>query len=340
MRVPRSLRSIGASAVVVLAAVAGFIGCELRTPPALITVYNPSLRVSFPLPQGWTADEARQQSGFHMQTFTGRSVDVPDRPGIRVQILAGPMPSDGLDEVAGRFRGELAVEREDPFSLEGHPGKQWLYESEDGEESSRLMLSDVDGMLYGLFVRGEARTLEAYGDAIERMFDEFALEQGAFFPVYEAPGGEIHIKHPRSWNRTHAAAQGGESLFVGFRSTPLAVESEGTTVHATLEVTVNKVGPEATVESFYAQRTELLGDNYRLVRHEPIDEVGAISTLYYVETQHADYLERTVYFVQDGKSFIYKFNARNRVYYAIEPWIDEIVQSFFLDSEVSHGDAD
>ena len=46
-------------------------------------------------------------------------------------------------------------------------------------------------------------------------------------------------------------------------------------------------------------------------------------------SQLSQYLERTVYVVRDGKSFIYKFNCRNRVYYAIEPWIDEIVKSFF-----------
>ena len=304
-------------------------GCEIRTTPALITVYNPSLKVSFPLPQGWSADEALLQAGFHMQTFTGRSVDVPERAGIRVQILGGPMPSSGIDSVAERFRGQLAVEAERAYELEGREGKLWSFVSDDGEESSRLMLTDVDGTLYGLYVHGEARTLEAYGGAIDRMFAELSLERGEFFEAYEAPGGGFVIRHPRSWERMHAAAEAGKSLFVSFRSAPLAVEAEGATVHATLEVTVNKAEPGMTVESFYAARTELLGDTYRLVRHEVLEEVGAVSTLYSVETQLASYLERTVYFVQDGRSFIYKFNARNQVYYAIEPWIDDIVTSFF-----------
>ena len=56
---------------------------------------------------------------------------------------------------------------------------------------------------------------------------------------------------------------------------------------ATLEVTVNKAEPNTTVESFYSVRTELLGDYYRLVRHEVLEDVGAISTLYSVETQLA-----------------------------------------------------
>lgn len=336
MLVQRRIRAgvVAAFSLVVIA------GCELRRTPALITVYSPSLKVSFPLPQGWTADQAAQQAGFHMQTFTGRSVDVPERAGIRVQVLAGPMPKGEIDAVAERFQGQLEVENERPFELEGREGKSWSFVSDDGEESSQLMLTDVDSTLYGLYVHGEARTLEAYGNAISRMFAGFSLEQGKYFEVYEAPGGGFVIRHPRSWERTHAAAEAGKSLFVSFRSPPLAVEAEGATVHATLEVTVNKAEPGTTVESFYADRTELLGDTYRLVRHEVLEEVGAVSTLYSVETQLASYLERTVYFVQDERTFIYKFNARNQVYYAIEPWIDDIVTSFFgVDMEGDLGDA-
>jgi len=333
------LRGSRALVVVSLAAIV-LVGCELRRTPALITVYNPSLKVSFPLPQGWTADEARRQAGFDMQSFTGRSVDVPERAGIRVQILAGPMPDGEVGDVAERFKGGLNVEVEQPYELEGRQGRFWGFVSDDGEESSRLMLTDVDDTLYGLYVRGETRTLEAYHDVIARMFDEFSLERGEFFATYEAPGGDIVIKHPRNWERTHAAVDSGQSLFVSFRSTPLAVEKDGTTVHATLEVTVNKAEPTTTVESFYAVRTELLGDSYRLVRHEVLEDVGAISTLYSVETQLASYLERTVYFVEDDKTYIYKFNARNLVYYAIEPWIDEIVASFFGVGDDAQSDDD
>jgi hypothetical protein len=317
-----------------------FSGCELRRSPSLITVYNGALKVSFPLPQGWSADEAVMQSGFHMQTFTGRSVDVPERPGIRAQILAGPMPSGEIDEVAERFKGQLDVDGEQPFELEGRTGKFWRFISDDGEEASQLMLTDVEDTLYGLYVHGEARTLEAYDDAVARMFADFSIERSEYFEVYEGPGGEVVIKHPTSWGRTHTAADSGQSLFVSFRSTPLAVEAEGATVHATLEVTINKAEPGTTVESFYAARTELLGDTYRLVRHEVLEDVGAVSTLYYVTTQLADYLERTVYFVQDDKTYIYKFNARNQVYYAIEPWINDIVTSFFgVETEADSGDA-
>ena len=339
-----SLRTLAAlSCPVVIAGSLLIAGCEIRSEPALITVYSPALRVSFPLAQGWTADEARQQAGFHMQTFTGRSVDVRDRAGIRAQVLAGPVPDETLDDVAKRFRRELSVVSEQAYELAGNEGKEWRFASDDGEESSRLMLVEVDGTLYGLFVVGESRTLEAYQDVIEKMFDDFSLEQGAYFDSYEAPGGDVLIKHPRSWTRTQAAAKPGESLFVGFRSTPLAVEREGTTVHATLEVTVNRLTEEIkTVEGFYAARTEVLGDTYRLLKHDVMEDVGAISTLYLVETQLASYLERTVYFVHDGKSFIYKFNARNQVYHAIEPWIDEIVRSFFEDSSGrgDRGDSD
>jgi hypothetical protein len=283
------------------------------------------------LPQGWTADAPVEQAGFHMQTFTGRSVDVPERAGIRAQVMAGPMPDGPLADVAARFRKELDVEHESDYSLAGRvgKGKLWAFVSKDGDERSRLGLADVEGKLYGLFVRGEARTLDAYKDALDRMFQDFSLEEAKYFDVFEAPGGDITIRHPRSWELTQTLANPGESLFVAFRSPPLAVEKDGTTVHATLEVTVQKVSPDMTVERFYDERTEELGDTYRLVEHKTMEEQSAISALYHVETQLAEYLERTVYSVRDGKSFIFKFNCRNKVYRAIEPWVDEIVNGFF-----------
>jgi hypothetical protein len=315
------------------------VSCELRSKPALITVYSPTLQVSFPLPQGWTADEAVEQAGFHMQTFTGRSVDVPERAGIRLQIMAGPMPDGSLDDVATRYRRELQVDGEEGWVFggyeghRGHKGKTWRFVSEDGEERSRLALVDVEGTLYGLFARGEARTMDAYREALDQTWAAYSLERSKYFEVYGAPGGDVLIKHPKTWERTQTVNNPGVSLFVGFRSPPLAVEKDGTTVHATLEVTVNRAPPDMTVEKFYAARTETLGDTYPLLEHESMEGLSAISTLYDVETQLAEYLERTVYAVRDGKSFIYKFNCRKQIYRAIEPWIDEIVKGFFEPSE-------
>ncbi|HLE70023.1 MAG TPA: hypothetical protein VJH87_10100 [Vicinamibacteria bacterium] len=312
---------------------ASLVSCELRSKPALITVYSPTLQVSFPLPQGWTADEAVEQAGFHMQTFTGRSVDVPERAGIRLQIMAGPMPDGSLDEVATRYRRELKLEGgEEEYALAGNKGKSFRFVSEDGEERSRLALVNVEGTLYGLFARGEAKTMDAYRQALDQAWAAYSLERSKYFEVYDAPGGDVldvFIRHPKSWERTQTVTDPGKSLFVGFRSPPLAVERDGTTVHATLEVTVNQAPPSLTVEKFYAARTETLGDTYPLLEHESMEGLSAISTLYDVETQLAEYLERTVYAVRDGKSFIYKFNCRKGVYRAIEPWIDEIVKGFF-----------
>jgi len=310
-------------------------GCELRSRPALITVYSPALSVSFPLPQGWQPETPVEQAGFHMQTFAGASADVPERVGIRVQVMGGPAPDAPLEQMATRYRKELKVAAEGKYSLYGFEGKTWSFVSEDGEESSRLMLIEVDGTLYGIYVRGEARTLEAYEDALNHLFRDFEIEKAQYFEVYEGPGGDVKIRHPHSWERTQTVAKAGESLFLAFLSPPLAVERDGTTIHATLEVTVNQVPPETTVESFYAERAEQLGDNYRLLAHESLEDVSAISTLYHIETQLAEYLERTVYVVRDGKSYIFKFNARNQVYRAIEQWIDEMVRGFFLDEKGS-----
>jgi hypothetical protein len=314
--------------VVALVGIIISTGCELRTPPALITVYNPSMKVSLPVPQGWRSNLG-DQAGFQMQVFTGPSVDVPERPGIRAQVMVGPMPRGvDLDEVSQRYTEDRIVSQERGYSLHGFSGKTWYFHSEDGDESARLMLTSLEGKLYGLFVRGETPTVEAYGQAIDAMWEGFSIEEARFFESYERPDIGLFLRHPRSWERTALLGNRGESLFVAFRSPPLHLESGGTTIHTTLEVNVNQVPPGTTLEGFYADRAVIQGDSYRLLSHDAIRQGEAISDLYFVETQLAEYLERTIYFIRGDKSYIFKFNAQNTIYRQIEPWIDEMVTTF------------
>jgi len=312
-------------ALVSIAALAAACG---RSGEPSITVYSPSLGISMPVPVGWST-EVGSQGGFLMQIFTGPSVDVPERAGIRVQVMNGPMPSgSSVDELAERYTEGQRVSDERAFMLHGHEGKTWVFVSGDEAESSRLALISIDGTLYGIYAHGEAPTVEAYGPALDAMWNDFSVERGAFFETYARPELGLQFAYPRSWKRTSQLIEPGESLFVAFLSPPLALDEAGATIHATLEVSVTPVSPETTLEAFYTQRTELLGDNYRLVRHDTLNEGDGISVLYSTETQLASYLERTFYFVDDGRSFIYKFITQNAVYHEIEPWIDEIAKSF------------
>jgi hypothetical protein len=264
-----------------------------------------------------------------MQIFTGPSVDVPERPGIRVQVMAGPMPPGAsVDDLSKRYTEGQQISGERPYTLHGHQGKTWFFDSADGEERSRLALTSVDETLYGIYAHGEAPTVDAYGPALDNMWEEFSLERVGFFETYSRPELGLQFGYPRSWERISLLSEPGESLFIAFLSPPLAMDEAGATIHATLEVSVNRVPPETTLEEFYTQRTEILGDNYRLVQHVPVNEGSGISVLYSTETQLASYLERTFYFVNDGRSYIYKFITQNTVYHQIEPWIDEIAKSF------------
>jgi hypothetical protein len=211
--------------------------------------------------------------------------------------------------------------------LHGNAGKSWYYDSEDGAERSRLMLTPVENRLYGLYVHGETPTMEAYQSVLDAMWEGFSIEEARFFELYQRPDVGLSLSHPRSWERRSVLGQAGESLFVAFRSPPLLME-DGTSIHSTLEVTVNTVEPGTTLESFYAQRIEIQGDNYRLLNHAVIRDGEGISDLYHAETQLADYPERTVYFVRGDKSYIFKFNAQNVVYHRIEEWIDEMIGTF------------
>jgi len=301
----------------------------------LVTVYSPLLAISIPIPAGWST-EIGSQAGFKMQIFTGPSVDVPERPGIRVQVMTGPIP-DGVtvDEIAERYVEGQEVSLARGYSLHGFAGKSWYFLSQDGAEQSRLMLTPIEGILYGIYAHGEAGTVESYGTVLDAMWNQFSVEREPFFETYSRPELSLQFRHPRSWNKTKSLGEAGKSFFVGFRSPALAKEEAGTSIHATLEVSVNTLSPGTTLEAFYTERTEALGDNYRLVRHEQVAGGKGISNLYGTETQLASYLERTFYFVHDGNSFVYKFIVQNVVYTQIEPWIEEIAKSFPPASEAA-----
>jgi hypothetical protein len=271
-----------------------------------------------------------------MHIFTGASVDVPERPGIRAQVMLGPLPSGtDLDDLAQRYTNGHTVSHEQGYSLNGYAGKSWYFTSDDGTEQFRLMLTPIEDRLYGIYVHGEPATMDAYRSALDAMWDGFSIEEERFFETYERPDVGLYLKHPRSWERTALMGK-GDSLFVAFRSPALLLESGGTTIHATLEINVNKVDELGmTLESFYSARSEIQGDSYRLLSHDVIRQGDAISDLYHVETQLADFLERTVYFVRGDKSYIFKFNAQNTIYRQIEPWIDEMVETFQARDEKS-----
>ena len=293
----------------------------------LVTVYSPLLAISIPIPAGWST-EIGSQAGFKMQIFTGPSVDVPERPGIRVQVMTGPIPNGlTVDEIAERYIEGQEVSVARGYSLHGFAGKTWYFSSQDGAERSRLMLTTIEGVLYGIYAHGEAGTVESYGSVLDAMWDQFSVEREPFFETYSRPELSLQFRHPRSWQRTSSLGEPGKSFFVGFRSPALAKEEAGTNIHATMEVSVNTLPPGTTLEAFYTEQTETLGDNYRLVRHDPVADGKGISNLYGTETQFASYLERTFYFVHDGKGFIYKVSAQNVVYTQIESWIEEIPNS-------------
>lgn len=327
-----------------LAAVLAGAACRPAGQPPLITVYVPDIAVSLPLPQGWTS-ASNEQGGFRMTTFTGPSVDVPDRDGIQVQVMAGPAPAgSSLREVADRYYiGGQTVLSEDDFrpdddhDLQGDregdierdlEGRIWSFEFERRPQAGRLLLLRDGDRLYGVFTTGEARSIEAYGPTLDRMYSGFSPETSPYFEVYRDPVFEVEVRHPRSWTRSHVLRDSDETLFVGFRSAPLAVEAGGATVHATLELTVEAAAPGATLESFYSEAVESLGENYRMLRHDIFTDGRGIAVLYSVETQLADYLEWVIYNLVDDRTYLYRFHCRNRLYRAVEPWFAEIADRF------------
>jgi len=173
------------------------LSCLPTGQPRLITVYVPDIAVSLPLPQGWTS-AANQQGGYRMTTFSGPSVDVPERDGIQVQVMAGPAPTDQtLREVADRFYiGEQIVLSEEPVRIGSEEGFLWTFEWERRPQSGRLLLIEREGLLYGVFATGEARSVQAYGATLDRMYEGFSIESADYFMSGSIVEMEVDPSHP------------------------------------------------------------------------------------------------------------------------------------------------
>ena len=305
--------------------------CRDDGQPRLITVYVPDIAVSLPLPQGWHS-AANQQGGFRMTTFTGPSVDVPERDGIQVQVMAGPaLAGSSLREVADRFYiGEQTVLSERAFRLGADEGFLWTFAWERRPQSGRLLLIQIEDVLYGVFATGEARSVQAYGPTLDRMYEGFSIESAGYFDLYEDPAFHLALRYPKSWTRSHFLRQAEESLFVGFRSGPLAVDADGTTVHATLEGHGQQGRARHHPRGFLQRRRreprrELPDAPSRHPRRRPRHR-GAL-----LRRDPACRLSRMGDLQPGGgddRTYLYRFHCRNVLYRAIEPWLAEIAAGF------------
>ncbi len=309
--------------------VAGGCFADFSGPSELVTVYVPEVGVSLPLPRGWSSATSAQ-GGFRMATFTGPSVDIPERDGIQVQVMAGPLPSDRtLRDIADQYYiGEHNVLSESRWERAGQEGMVWTFAWERRPQSGRLLLAAISGTLFGVYATGEARSILAYGPILDTVYEDFSVESLDLFETWEDEDFGLVVPYPQSWTRSHVLKQGSENLVVGFRSGPLAVDANGATVHATLDVTVREA-PGVTLEAFYAAEMETLGDRFRMLRHQILDD-GGIAILYAVETQHADYLEWVLYKASGGRTYLFRFHCQNTLYHAIEPWLQEIASGFVV----------
>ncbi len=319
----------GAAALTVLLA-SGSCVPDLSGPSDLITVYVPEVGVSLPLPRGWSS-ATDSRGGFRMATFTGPSVDIPERDGIQVQVMAGPFPAgQTLRGIADQYYiGEHDVLSESRWEHKGSEGMVWTFEWERRPQSGRLLLAAISGTLFGVYTTGEARSIIAYGSILDTVYEGFSVEALDLFDTWEDEDFGLVVPYPQSWTRSHVLKQGAESLVVGFRSGALAVDPSGATVHATLDVTVRRALPDITLEAFYAAEMETLGDRFRMLRHETLEE-GGIAVLYAVETQLADYLEWVIYKAAGGRTYLFRFHCQNTLYQAIEPWLQEIASGFVV----------
>jgi hypothetical protein len=308
------------AAVVVAALLAA--GCHSGQRETFVTYFSGNQQVSIRYPSEWRTDEAEQE-GIWYRYFLAPPAAPENKPAVSVTLLAGPL-SVPLEEYAESYLAGNQVASSQKEERQGARGRSWRFAPPDGKTRQRLLLVAQGERFWGLYAQGEAAAFEENSGALDEMWGSFTLEHPALYPVRRWDRFGVALGLPGSWRETRQFSGRG-TLLVQFTSPALAVQS-GQTVHASLTLTVEEVPPDAEIEAFYQAMRTRLGDNLRVLSHEPWGDDGLVDVMRTETSIAASYVKR-FFRIEGDRGVSLAFEARDDVFWRIDPWADLIAST-------------
>ena len=152
---------------------------------------------------------------------------------------------------------------------QGAKGKSYVFTSADGAMRYSLLLLAEQERVYGLYAQGEASELRAaLGGGARRWKQSLTLERPALYPELRDEAFAFSLRLPPSWRETRRFSGGG-TLLLQFTSPPLGADQGRQTVHASLTLTVEPLGPGGDLDTLYEASRAKLGDAFPLLSHGP-----------------------------------------------------------------------
>jgi hypothetical protein len=317
-------------------------------------------------PASWKTEQA-QQDGMWYRYFLAPPVGADRKPAVSVTLVAGPLGVP-LEQYAQTYAGGNRIESTRDETRPGARGKFYVFASPDGKMRQSLLLLEEDAAartglpptpaprpmasasaataapappaasaatarswVYGLYAQGDAAPFQAQMPVIEEMARSLTLERTAGYPEERNDKFGFALRVPPSWKATRTFSGGG--TFVSQYTSPAFGAEKRQTVHASLTLTVEPIGGDGSVDTYYHATLDKLGDAFVVLSHAPWR--GGYTDVLRSETGVAESRGKRFYRAADGRGYALAFDARDDIYPRVSRWCDMIAATLKVGSEVT-----
>jgi len=162
------------------------------------------------------------------------------------------------------------------------------------------------------------------------MFRSLTLERPESYPETRNDAFALSIRLPPSWRETRRFS-GSATLLTQYTSPALGAEKGGETVHASLTLTVEKIGGD--LEAFYAAARARQGTALQLLGHAPWR--GGYADSLRSETSMAESRVRRFYRAAGEHGYCLSFEARDDVFHRVSRWFEIIAGTLRIGPELN-----
>jgi hypothetical protein len=184
--------------------------------------------------------------------------------------------------------------------------------------------------VYGLFAQGEGAGFESQKNHIDEMLRSFSLERTALYAEERNEKFLFALRVPPSWRSTRSFAS-ADTFLSQYTSPAMGVDKKQT-VHASLTLTVEPVGGDGSVDTYYKTTMAKLGDTVVALSHTPWR--GGYVDVLHSETPVAVTRGKRYFRTAFGRGYTLACEGRDDIYPRVSRWCDMIAGTLDVGPEV------
>ena len=163
------------------------------------------------------------------------------------------------------------------------------------------------------------------------MARSLTLERPEDYREVRDPKFRFSVRMPPSWVESRRFG-GSRTLLVQFTSPAIGADKGGETVHASLTLTVEDIGSDGSVDTYYEDVRRKLGSAFEVVGHQRWRD--GYSDVMAAETSMAVSRVKRFYRAAGGRGYSLAFEAREDVYFRVARWCDLIAGTLEIGPEL------